>query len=62
MKHVLPDNGGRRSGIDRRQFSFTQHIPERRSGKERRSGLDRRLEQRMSEYFSLREDSDFIKW
>jgi hypothetical protein len=49
MKHVLPDNGGRRSGGDRRQFSYTQHIPERRSGKERRSGLDRRLEQRMSE-------------
>lgn len=49
MKHVLPDNSGRRSGVDRRQFSYTQHIPERRSGKERRSGLDRRLEQRMSE-------------
>ena len=49
MKHVLPDNGGRRSGVDRRQLSYTQHIPERRSGNERRSGLDRRLEQRMSE-------------
>ena len=49
MKHVLPDNGGRRSGIDRRQLSYTAHIPERRSGKERRSGLDRRLDQRMSE-------------
>jgi hypothetical protein len=49
MKDVLPDNGGRRSGIDRRQFSYTAHIPERRSGKERRSGLDRRLEQRISE-------------
>ena len=49
MKHVLPDNGGRRLGVDRRQFSYTQHIPERRSGKERRSGLDRRLEQRISE-------------
>ena len=49
MKNVLPDNGGRRSGVDRRQFYYTKHIPERRSGKERRSGLDRRLEQRMSE-------------
>jgi hypothetical protein len=49
MKQVLPDNGGRRSGIDRRQFSYTAHIPELRSGKERRSGVDRRLEQRMSE-------------
>jgi len=42
------DNGGRRLGIDRRQFSYTMHIPERRSGKERRSGLDRRLKPRMS--------------
>jgi len=48
MKNVLPDNGGRRSGIDRRQFSYTANIPERRSGKERRSGFDRRVEPRMS--------------
>ena len=46
MKSTLLDNGGRRLGIDRRQFSYTLHIPERRSGKERRSGLDRRLKQR----------------
>ena len=31
-----------RSGIDRRQFSYSYHIPERRSGKERRRGFDRR--------------------
>ena len=48
MKHVLPDNGGRRSGLDRREFSYTAHIPERRSGKERRSGVDRRIESRIS--------------
>lgn len=36
------DYGGRRSGIDRRQFSYTEHIPARRSNKERRSKLDRR--------------------
>ena len=36
------DNGGRRSGIDRRQFSYDLHIPERRSGIDRRSGVDRR--------------------
>jgi hypothetical protein len=36
------DNGGRRSGRDRRQFSYTMYLPERRSGEERRSGLDRR--------------------
>lgn len=48
MKRVLSDNGGRRSGIDRRQFSYTAHIPERRSGKERRGGVDQRLESRIS--------------
>lgn len=26
----------RRTGIDRRQFSYTHHLPERRGGKERR--------------------------
>jgi hypothetical protein len=36
------DKGGRRSGIDRRQFSYSEHIPERRSGADRRSGKDRR--------------------
>ena len=38
----LADCGGRRSGTDRRQFSYFSHIPERRCGLERRSGLDRR--------------------
>ncbi len=36
------DNGGRRSGIDLRQFSYAGHIPERRSQQDRRSGHDRR--------------------
>ena len=34
--------------IERRQFSYDQYIPERRSGKDRRSGLDRRLKPRTS--------------
>jgi hypothetical protein len=44
----LRDYGGRRSGIDRRYFSYSNHIPERRLSKdrrsceERRSGFDRR--------------------
>jgi hypothetical protein len=46
MKPTLFDNGGRRLGVDRRQFSYDFHIPERRSGKERRSGFDRRLNPR----------------
>ncbi len=36
------DKGGRRLGLERRQFSYDQHIPERRCGEDRRSGLDRR--------------------
>lgn len=38
----FPDNGGRRTGIERRHFSYSAHIPERRSGEDRRSGKDRR--------------------
>jgi hypothetical protein len=38
----LRDNGGRRSGIDRRYFSYSDHIPERRNEKERRALEDRR--------------------
>jgi hypothetical protein len=38
----LRDNGGRRSGIDRRRFSYTSHIPERRRASEQREASDRR--------------------
>ena len=40
------DNGGRRCGGDRRNYSYTLHIPERRSGKDRRNGQDRRINPR----------------
>ncbi|MCK5704271.1 MAG: hypothetical protein KAI29_24125 [Cyclobacteriaceae bacterium] len=33
----------RRLGIERRRFTYTIYIPERRSGKDRRTGMDRRL-------------------
>jgi len=36
------DNGGRRSEKERRRFSYTAYIPERRDGDNRRSGDDRR--------------------
>ena len=42
MEQELRDNGGRRSGIDRRQFLYTGHIPERRAVEDRRSRVDRR--------------------
>ena len=38
----VPDNGGRRTGIERRSFKYCAHIPERRSGKDRRVSIDRR--------------------
>jgi len=36
----LRDSGGRRLGIDRRYFSYSYHIPERRRGEDRRSYAD----------------------
>ena len=36
------DKGGRRLTTDRRQFSYSYHMPERRSGDDRREGNDRR--------------------
>jgi hypothetical protein len=41
-QQIALDRGGRRTGGDRRNFSYTLHIPERRKGKNRRSGDDRR--------------------
>ena len=45
---ALADNGGRRLIVDRRQFSYTDHIPDRRFSNERRINKDRRnkVEQR----------------
>jgi hypothetical protein len=39
---LCDDADGRRIENDRRQFSYTLHIPERRCGKERRCGIERR--------------------
>ncbi len=41
-QQISVDNGERRSGGDRRNYSYTLHIPEKRKGKDRRSGDDRR--------------------
>lgn len=38
----LMDNGGRRMRIGRRQFSYKNHVLDRRMEEDRRSGLDRR--------------------
>ncbi len=39
---VIKDNGESRIGFERRQFSYTAYIPERRSGRDRRNSLERR--------------------
>jgi hypothetical protein len=39
---VIKDNGESRVGLERRQFSYTAYIPERRSGRDRRKSLERR--------------------
>ena len=46
-QHVLPDFGGRRTGGDRRVlFTKMPFESERRSGEDRRHGIERRLEAR----------------
>jgi len=39
------DNGGTRSGKDRRKLTIINYNPERRTGQERRIGIDRRKDQ-----------------
>jgi hypothetical protein len=43
----LRDKGGRRIGVDRRTFSYSLHIPERRSHNDRRKGVIRRKTNRI---------------
>jgi hypothetical protein len=43
----LKDRGGRRRLPDRRQFSSSEHFPERRNLRHRRSGSDRRFLQNL---------------
>jgi hypothetical protein len=42
MEFKLADNGGTRTGIDRRKFHYTAYIPEKRTGMDRRKRPDRR--------------------
>jgi hypothetical protein len=43
----LKDRGGRRRLPDRRQFSSSEHFPERRNLRHRRNGSDRRFLQNL---------------
>jgi hypothetical protein len=38
------DHGGRRLGLERRQFDYSHYYPERRVGLERRTHPERRIE------------------
>ena len=44
----LKDNGGRRIGVDRRSFSYSLYIPERRSHDDRRKENNRRKPNRIN--------------
>jgi hypothetical protein len=44
---ILKDSGGRRIGVDRRSFSYSLYIPERRSDDDRRKGDIRRKTNRI---------------
>jgi hypothetical protein len=54
----MSDRGGRRLGIDRRRFSYTFHIPERRTGTERRRIKDRRGELDHSMIFKWKKEEE----
>ena len=41
-KAKMTDQGGTRSGSDRRKYKYMHYSPERRSGKERRKRVDRK--------------------
>jgi hypothetical protein len=59
LSSIHVDNGGRRSGQDRRRFAYSNHIPERRLIREngisqdRRGGKDRRIAFRERTYSGL---------
>lgn len=42
LSYSVREKGDRRSGIDRRRFSYVGYLPERRCGEERRGNPDRR--------------------
>ena len=44
----LIDHGGRRLGIERRQFDYSHCFPERRLGQDRRNVPERRIDSRLN--------------
>jgi len=59
---IADDNGGRRTGIDRRELFYAAYLPERRSEEDRRSGVDRRsLVERSSDDLLTKDLRNFFK-
>jgi hypothetical protein len=56
----INDNGGTRSGADRRQFSNKGYTPERRSGRDRRGGIDRRSKKSIRDGKAIERREAFI--
>jgi len=50
---MIKDNGGTRSGRDRRKLSVINRVPERRRLEDRRSGQDRRRELKCRDCFAI---------
>ena len=50
---IIKDNGGTRSGRDRRKLSIINRIPEHRIIQDRRSGRDRRHEPKCRDCFAI---------
>jgi len=50
-------------GVDRRQFSYTNHIPDRRRGHDRRTGFDRRdnIDRRSDKVIIIKNGKDLRK-
>lgn len=42
------DHGGRRLGLERRQFDYSHYYPERRAGRERRTHPERRIDSKLN--------------
>jgi len=58
----IKDNGGTRSGRNRRKFKSMGRHPERRTEKERRSGIDRRNGQRYRGELAVERRDTFKVW
>ena len=58
----INDNGGARSGRDRRKLAIVTRNPERRTGQERRSGIDRRNSARYRGELAVERRDMFKVW